>query len=68
MNHFPLFAMLLRLKDPARLPGESWANIHLACLAYARLDSGGIYFTMEGMPPKLTVKVIRANPCSLLDE
>lgn len=22
MNHFPLFAVMLRLKDPARLPGE----------------------------------------------
>lgn len=21
MNHFPLFAVMLRLKDPARLPG-----------------------------------------------
>lgn len=23
MNHFPLFAVMLRFKDPARLPGES---------------------------------------------
>jgi len=37
MNHFPLFAVMLRLKDPARLPG-------------------GIYFIMEGMPPKLLIK------------
>lgn len=23
MNHFPLFAVMLRLKDPSRLPGDS---------------------------------------------
>ena len=24
MNHFPLFAVMLRLKDPSRLPGDSY--------------------------------------------
>lgn len=26
MNHFPLFAMMLRIKDPSRLPGSTMVN------------------------------------------
>ena len=48
MNHFPLFALTLRVKDPWRLPGTyssvvsvSSVETHLSVL----INPGGIYFT-----------------------
>ena len=28
MNHFPLFSLMLRIKDPQRLPGEFHIGVH----------------------------------------
>lgn len=32
LNHFPLFALMLRLKDSQRLPGMSWSTIQISFL------------------------------------
>jgi phosphatidylinositol glycan class Q protein len=44
LNHFPLFALMLRLKDPGRLPGmhclASHLRVELTCL-------GGISFELQ---------------------
>ena len=42
VNYFPLFALLLRIKDPARLPGLL-SPCDLCCLAHS-MFAGGIYF------------------------
>ena len=46
LNHFPLFAIMLRVKDPQRLPGSSFK---LACQSgiHAYSLSGGIRFELR---------------------
>ena len=39
MNHFPLFAVMLRLKDPARLPGKSDVSRSVLCKGARIADS-----------------------------
>jgi hypothetical protein len=59
MNHFPLFALVLRVKDPWRLPGST------SSLLMEQADdcwlTGGIYFLNSSTPfstePSLIAKV-----------
>ncbi|TBU39678.1 N-acetylglucosaminyl transferase component-domain-containing protein, partial [Dichomitus squalens] len=54
LNHFPLFALLLRLKDPLRLPGESSCFAFAApysMLAYSR--AGGVFIQRSKTGPLL---------------
>lgn len=46
LNHFPLFALMLRLKDPRRLPGSSFSTLatHLTLLL---TTIGGIRFELK---------------------
>lgn len=44
LNHFPLFAVMLRLKDPGRLPGM---HICLTCQVLQLMVLGGIYFELQ---------------------
>lgn len=63
MNHFPLFAVMLRLKDPARLPGQSIDQPKYVILWLTRfsLVAGGLQFELlegkhgEGVYLKMTV-------------
>src|SRR6187402_3367233 len=43
LNHFPLFALMLRIKDSQRLPGTSRYNLSLSRL----INSGGIRFELR---------------------
>lgn len=45
LNHFPLFTVMLRLKDPARLP---------AGIRFVPLKQGPQYFRLENVPVGLT--------------
>ncbi len=60
MNHFPLFALMLRAKDPWRLPGTSFRFNQELCLMRI---TGGIYFSIETRKDEnahvLSVKVRR---------
>lgn len=49
LNHFPLFAVMLRIKDPRRLPGE--LPFFLLCLLNANLPPGGIRFELRDTQP-----------------
>lgn len=42
MNHFPLFALMVRIKDPGRLPGRFLLVSSCALLTEGRI--GGVYF------------------------
>ncbi|KIO32566.1 hypothetical protein M407DRAFT_18607 [Tulasnella calospora MUT 4182] len=44
LNHFPLFAMLLRLKDPARLPGGIYFDCSHSPSGYIELKNQPISF------------------------
>ena len=44
LNHFPLFALMLRLKDSQRLPGRSLIEI---CWSRLNQRSGGIRFELQ---------------------
>lgn len=46
MNHFPLFALMLRAKDPWRLPGMIVLNVVWGASLLMR-HTGGIYFLIE---------------------
>lgn len=35
LNHFPLFAIMLRVKDPGRLPGWSWLYPHTSIWCFS---------------------------------
>ncbi|KAJ6629933.1 N-acetylglucosaminyl transferase component-domain-containing protein [Mycena sp. CBHHK59/15] len=58
MNHFPLFALMLRAKDPWRLPGRTFSLRF--DLRFLLMSLGGIYFAVEYSPqsehPFLVVK------------
>jgi phosphatidylinositol glycan class Q protein len=57
MNHFPLFALMLRAKDPWRLPGSS-SSCPQPRVVYLVHTQGGIYFCVEYAPdPVLVVRV-----------
>lgn len=64
-NHFPLFALMLRVKDPWRLPGEPQTHsLFLVCrLTLER--KGGIFFLRIEVPeskhPLLVVQVCQLN-------
>ncbi|KAG0146484.1 hypothetical protein CROQUDRAFT_657288 [Cronartium quercuum f. sp. fusiforme G11] len=45
LNHFPLFTVMLRLKDPARLP---------AGIRFVQLQQGPQYFKLENVPVGMT--------------
>ncbi|CCF56711.1 hypothetical protein KAFR_0B04150 [Kazachstania africana CBS 2517] len=47
INHFPLFALLLRIKDPKRLPGGISIN-------WNRTEPGLTIFTLENNPLKIS--------------
>jgi len=62
MNHFPLFALLLRIKDPRRLPGASCpllsfllnqqaSHIHLI----DAMIIGSVYFEIDERAPEVLV-------------
>jgi hypothetical protein len=64
MNHFPLFAIMLRLKDPARLPGSAVSRSDFLHGADGRLlifAVGGVYLVLEGRPPAIVIKVSPAS-------
>ena len=46
LNHFPLFALMLRVKDPGRLPGMACTNQNLNLQKLTRFI-GGIYFSLR---------------------
>lgn len=71
MNHFPLFAVMLRLKNPARLPGAfsgiNWVRLFLSLTKRTEyctllIWAGGIYVILEGTPPQ---PVVKASPLRL---
>jgi len=43
VNHFPLFALMLRVKDPWRLPGKSLFFLGRSSCLNASI-TGGVYF------------------------
>lgn len=43
LNHFPLFAVMLRVKDPGRLPGETLQSLDPYSQPFAKLSSGRRY-------------------------
>jgi phosphatidylinositol glycan class Q protein len=47
LNHFPLFALMLRVKDSRRLPGKT---IALCFIITANIGAGGIGFELQSMP------------------
>lgn len=47
LNHFPLFAMMLRVKDPLRLPGEHLPPLIVGAHYLCMCPVGGIYFDMS---------------------
>jgi phosphatidylinositol N-acetylglucosaminyltransferase subunit Q len=48
LNHFPLFALMLRIKDSQRLPGASPTPL-LSCLSWSvlNINPGGIRFELK---------------------
>jgi hypothetical protein len=46
MHHFPLFALMLRVKDPQRLSGQFILHPTRSLHLY-HLSTGGIYFTLK---------------------
>lgn len=64
MNHFPLFALMLRAKDPWRLPGENLVFVTF-CFIETFLE-GGIYFNVKSFPQSLQpVLVVEVEESSL---
>jgi len=53
LNHFPLFAVMLRIKDPRRLPGEDFFTcVHVWLGRKADIEtSGGIRFELRDTYP-----------------
>lgn len=45
LNHFPLFALMLRVKDPRRLPGMSFC--HFCYVIFVLMELGGIRFELR---------------------
>ena len=46
MHHFPLFALMLRVKDPQRLSGQFILH-PIRSLHVYHLSTGGVYFTLK---------------------
>lgn len=59
MNHFPLFAVMLRCKDPARLPGTFWGPLARGNGADDVRCEGGLQFELVDSdgPPSLKMTV-----------
>jgi len=48
LNHFPLFAVMLRIKDPARLPGGIRFELHR--MTFERQDLSTSYVSLKAVP------------------
>jgi len=61
MNHFPLFALMQKAKDPWRIPGTVGLTLDKTCMSTHPRRLGGIYFATSiaspASPPVLIVKV-----------
>ncbi|KAG8998693.1 phosphatidylinositol N-acetylglucosaminyltransferase subunit gpi1 [Tulasnella sp. JGI-2019a] len=59
LNHFPLFAMMLRMKDPSRLPGGVYFNMSKRSKGFIELKNqpisfGRIFFQYVGIWSKVS--------------
>lgn len=67
LNHFPLFALMLRVKDSRRLPGEFvrgiWSTLKLTVFC-----AGGICFELRDTPSAVSrsVRLSDVPPCSYI--
>lgn len=66
LNHFPLFALMLRVKDPQRLPGTSYPAI-LILPEYKELTlPGGVRFELRHThPPRRNANALDDPPTSV---
>ena len=64
LNHFPIFALMLRIKDSQRLPGKFSSNTSLNML----MKSGGIRFELEDtrQPPDNLTNGVSPPPTSYI--
>lgn len=66
LNHFPLFALMLRVKDSRRLPGTS--SVIISGFQLTSLRPGGICFELRDTPSAASdsAKSHDVTPCSFI--
>lgn len=66
INHFPLFALLLRIKDPKRLPGGVSFDLNLTATgSYLILKNNPLKMSMLFKPFTMVLNIILDNYCSI---